>query len=56
MGASVGAWVQNGCIIRFRDAPMQYAYAPMNKNRCIKEKESPAANLLAVSKKATGLL
>ena len=35
-------WVQNGCIISFRDAPMQYAYAPMSKNRCIKEKESPA--------------
>jgi hypothetical protein len=32
------------------------AYAPMSKNGCIKEKESPAANLLAVSKKATGLL
>ena len=56
MGASVGAWVQNGCIIKFRDAPMQSAYTPMSKNRCIKEKESPAANLLAVSKKATGLL
>jgi hypothetical protein len=27
----------------------------MSKNGCIKEKESPAANLLAVSKKATGL-
>ena len=49
-------WVQNGCIISFHDAPMQYAYAPMSKNGCIKEKESPAANLLAVSKKATGLL
>ena len=49
-------WVQNGCIIRFRDAPMQYAYAPMSKNRCIIRKESPAANLLAVSKKAAGLL
>ena len=48
-------WVQNGCIIRFRDAPMQYAYAPMGKNGCIEEKESPAANLLAVSKKAAGL-
>ena len=56
MGASVGAWVQNGCIIRFRDAPMHYAYAPMSKNGCMGEKESPAANLLAVSKKATGLL
>ena len=55
MGASVGAWVQNGCIIRFRDAPMQYAYAPMSKNGCMGEKESPAANLLAVSKKAAGL-
>ena len=56
MGASVGAWVQNGCIIRFRDAPMQYAYAPMGKNGCMGEKESPAANLLAVSKIAAGLL
>jgi hypothetical protein len=55
MGASVGAWVQNGCIIRLRDAPMQYAYAPMSKNGCMGEKESPAANLLAVSKKAAGL-
>ena len=27
----------------------------MSKNGCIEEKESPAANLLAVSKKATGL-
>ena len=27
----------------------------MSKNRCTKEKESPAANLLTVSKKATGL-
>ena len=49
-------WVQNGCIIMFRDAPMQYAYAPMGKNGCMGEKESPAANLLAVSKKAAGLL
>ena len=59
VGAFFEAWVQigaNGCIISFRDAPMQYDYAPMNKNRCIKEKESPAANLLAVSKKAAGLL
>ena len=54
MGASVGAWVQNGCIIRLRDAPMQYAYAPMSKNGCMGEKESPAANLLTVSKKAAG--
>jgi hypothetical protein len=37
------------------DAPMQSAYVPMSKNGCIKEKERPAANLLAVSKKATVL-
>ena len=27
----------------------------MSKNRCIKEKESPAANLLTVGRKVAGL-
>ena len=44
VGAPIGAWVRRGCIRRC-----------ILENGSIKDKESPAANLLTVSKKAAGL-